>query len=157
MTIRQERADLNKRHTFTFQAHGHPNIRATHRTTIEITRSEELTMRGDCVIAVGASRSLLDLPEDVRYPLTLDSGCCKLVMTVGGHSVSFTGRGAEGLKLSDPYEMVARKSRFLSDRTLMVGSDRSASEIPRDLVAKIRNSDQNIGFRLLTWLEPIRC
>ncbi|HIP58595.1 MAG TPA: DUF371 domain-containing protein, partial [Archaeoglobus profundus] len=31
-------------------AWGHPNITAKHRTTLEITKDEELSIRGDCII-----------------------------------------------------------------------------------------------------------
>ncbi|TMI58912.1 DUF371 domain-containing protein, partial [Candidatus Bathyarchaeota archaeon] len=40
---------------FSFHAFGHPRILSTHPTTIEITRSQNLTIRGDCVIGVKSS------------------------------------------------------------------------------------------------------
>lgn len=138
-------------HGFIFEAHGHRNILATHPTTIEVTRSEELTLRGDCVIGVGASHGLVDLPESVRYPLTSDSGRCQLVMRVGRETVSFRGRGASGLTLSHPNEIVARKSGFLSDRTLMIHIDKAAIDVPRHIVDLMKDPEQKIVFEILTW------
>ncbi|MEM3446565.1 MAG: DUF371 domain-containing protein, partial [Candidatus Korarchaeum sp.] len=30
-------------------AYGHPNIRATHRTTMQVTKDEEISRRADCI------------------------------------------------------------------------------------------------------------
>ena len=42
-------------------AFGHKNVRATHRTTLEITKDEELSVRGDCIVAVAADKGFFDL------------------------------------------------------------------------------------------------
>ena len=42
-------------------AYGHPNVTATHRTTFEITKEDELSLAGSCIIAVGADKGALDL------------------------------------------------------------------------------------------------
>ncbi len=39
---------------YTFTAQGHPNILATHKTTLEITKDTEVTGEGGCIIAVKA-------------------------------------------------------------------------------------------------------
>lgn len=45
------------------KARGHPNIKATHRTTIEVTKDNYLTGRGDCILGIDADKSLKDMKE----------------------------------------------------------------------------------------------
>ena len=45
---------------------GHKSIRATHKTTFEITTDHHLTENGDCIVGVGASKGCSQLDERVR-------------------------------------------------------------------------------------------
>ncbi|MCD6301577.1 MAG: DUF371 domain-containing protein, partial [Staphylothermus sp.] len=45
---------------------GHPNIRATHKTTLEITKEPHVTPRGDCIIAVNATKATKDLDPELK-------------------------------------------------------------------------------------------
>ncbi|KUO85763.1 MAG: hypothetical protein AT709_05205 [Caldivirga sp. MG_3] len=42
-------------------ARGHVNVMATHRNTLEITRDDYVTKRGDCIVACCADKAALDL------------------------------------------------------------------------------------------------
>jgi len=48
---------------------GHENVKATHRSTLEITTEDFLTPRGDCIICVSADKSLRDLSDDFKEAL----------------------------------------------------------------------------------------
>jgi len=104
----------------TFAARGHPNIKAGHRTTLMVTREPELTPRGDCIVAVAAERGLGDL-----------------------------GRGNAGLTLSNPTDMIARRSRYMCDRTLMVGANKAACDIEPPLLRLLQNPDQVVNVTLV--------
>ncbi|MEM3095074.1 MAG: DUF371 domain-containing protein, partial [Nitrososphaera sp.] len=41
--------------------YGHPNVQSLHGKTVEITKDEHLTLRGDCIIGVRASKACADL------------------------------------------------------------------------------------------------
>src|SRR2546422_10296052 len=84
---------------FSFHAFGHPRILSTHPTTIEITRSQNLTIRGDCVIGVKSSHGLGDFPDEIKRLLSNNSGRGRLEMRVGDQVVSIAGRGARGLRV----------------------------------------------------------
>jgi hypothetical protein len=43
------------------QAWGHPHITGSHRTTFEVTRAQDVSPSGDCVIAVAASKGVQGL------------------------------------------------------------------------------------------------
>ena len=42
----------------TLEAYGHRNIRATHRSTFELTKDDYLTHRGDCIIVLRLLKAL---------------------------------------------------------------------------------------------------
>ena len=129
---------------YIFHAYGHPEIRSTHLTTLEITREEHLTRRGDCIIAVKASRGLADLPGQIRKTLSRSGGMARMTLVVGSQRFTVEGKGAMGLSLSHPRDIVVRKSGFASDRTLMVNADKAAVDIPRDMVQLLRDPVQKI-------------
>ena len=119
---------------------GHPMVRATHRTTFEVTTDEHLTPDGDCIIGVGADRGCAQLGEAMKEALRSDRGKVRLTLTVGVETFVAEARGDPGLDLSHPHDMVIRKSGFLSDRTLAVGASAAARDIPRSMVAGLRSS-----------------
>ena|SRR5213593_1743709 len=133
---------------FRFHARGHPLVSSTHPTTLELTRETDLGKNGDCVIAVGCSAGLIDLPQPMKNALS--SGACRvrLNLTVGVHRFVVIGRGAEGLTLSHPTDIVVRKSGFISDRTLMVQADRAAEDIPRSFVELLQDPSRKVLVEL---------
>ena len=137
-----------RRTTYAFHASGHPAIRSTHPTTLEITTEEHLTRRGDCIIAVNASKGLTDLPGEIRKTLSTAGGMARMTLLVGSHRFTVEGRGAVGLSLSHPRDLVVRKSGFASDRTLMVNADKAAADIPRDMVQLLRDPVQRITVEI---------
>jgi uncharacterized protein len=138
---------------FSFYAFGHPRILSTHDATIEITRSENLTIRGNCVVGVRASHGLRDFPDDIKRLLSLDSGRGQLEMRVNDQTVIIEGRGAAGLTFQNPIEVVVRKSGFVSERTLMVHADKAALDIPRLMVKRLMDPGQRVFFELSAWSE----
>jgi len=138
---------------FSFYAFGHPRILSTHGATIQITRSENLTVRGNCVVGVRASHGLKDFPDEIKGLLSLDSGRGRLEIRVHDEVVIVEGRGATGLSFQDPEEIVVRKSGFISERTLMVYSDKAALDVPRSIVKRLMDPEQKILFEISAWSE----
>jgi len=116
------------------EARGHRKIRATHPTTLEITRHENITERGDCIVAIGADKGPADLPKEFKTALHSPGARISLVMEVEGQTASIRGRGSPGLPLSHLTDMVFRKSDFICPRTVMIGSDKAARDLTRDFV-----------------------
>lgn len=65
-----------------------------------------------------------------------------LLLEVGDVAEEIRGFGHPDLELSDPDEMVFRKSEFISPRTVFVRADRSASDLPREFVEMLRNRSE---------------
>lgn len=118
---------------FAIKFYGHENVRATHKTTLEITKEEHLTPKGDCIIGVRASASVKDLPEELKKKVW-EGGKLEFILEVSKERFTFYAFGHRELALSHPLDIVIRKSSFLSDRTLAIKSTAAAIDIPRDIV-----------------------
>ncbi len=119
--------------------HGHPEVTATHVRTIEVTRDTELTVKGDCIVGLGADRGLVDLPEKFRRRLQAGAAVV-FTMNVAGESFRFRAEGDRRLGLSNWKDMVIRKSDYVCGRTLAVRSEAAAVDLPRRMVRMLRRS-----------------
>ena len=63
--------------------YGHPNIQSLHAKTIEITKDEHLTLRGDCIIGVKANKACADLDESFKHKLKSNSAVVRIEIMVG--------------------------------------------------------------------------
>jgi hypothetical protein len=116
-------------------------VRALHPTTIEVTMEEHLTERGDCIIGVGADRVCLGLNEELRKALSTTGSKVTLRILVAGQSFEVRCRGDRRLLLTNAEEIVVRKSDYVDGRTLAVGADYAAVDIPRRIVERLKHQD----------------
>jgi hypothetical protein len=121
--------------------HGHPMVRSLHPTTIEITTEERLTEKGDCIVGVGAAKGCSQLSETLKTALRSEQARVRIRVLVGDESFELTAEGDKGLELSHPHDIVIRRSRFVSGRTLAVGASAAAKDIPRSIVSKLKNAE----------------
>ena len=113
---------------------GHPMVRSTHPTTLEVTTEEHLTENGDCIIGVGADKGCSGVSEAVKEGLRRTGARVTIRISVGGHTFRAEARGDPRLELSHPHDIVIRKSGFVSDRTLVLGASAAAKDVPREMV-----------------------
>lgn len=132
-----------------FKASEHPNIRARHRTTLMITKEEDVTARGDCIVAVAAERGLRDLNPYVRGAIRREGAKLCLILEADGFVFKVMGFGDPRLPLSHPTDMVIRKSGYICGRTLMIRADKAACDIPDPLLRLLQRRDQAVTFRLM--------
>lgn len=118
---------------------GHPNIRATHKTTFEITRETYLSPRGDCIIGVNADKGLADLSQELKRVIRSE-GSVILVLLVDelGEYDLVLGRGDPRLELSDEKRIIVRRSTYVSQNTLAILSSKSASDLKRSLIEDLK-------------------
>ena len=118
---------------------GHPNIKATHKTTFEITKETHLTPRGDCIIGVNADKGLRDLKQELRNIIrNEDSLILVLLVDELGEYDLVLGRGSSRLELSDEKRIIVRKSTYISQNTLAILSSKSAADLKRNLINNLR-------------------
>ncbi|QQG49545.1 MAG: DUF371 domain-containing protein [archaeon] len=116
-------------------------VRSLHPTTIEVTADEHLTEKGDCIVGVGATKGCAQLDEAVKSGLRRPGSRVKVTLKVGGASFVVRAGGDPGLELTHPGEIVIRRSGFLSPRTVAVGADAAAADIPREMVRALSRAD----------------
>ena len=117
---------------------GHENISALHPSTLEFTREETLTPRGDCILAVSCDKGLKDIPEKLRKIL-LEGGKIKITVCCGDERDEIIAEGSEKLVFSHPADMVVRRSAYVDERTLAIKANKAACDVKRSLVKKLKN------------------
>jgi hypothetical protein len=128
--------------------YGHPNIRSLHAKTIEITRDEHLTPRGDCIIGVRANKACADLDEALKNRLKSNSAVVRIEVMVGNESLLITGMGDHRLTMLNPHDIVIRRTNFVCPRTMSVLCDKASSEVPRKMVKILQNRDRKGIIRI---------
>lgn len=133
-----------------FHAFGHPNVRATHHSTLALTKSRDLSVRGDCIIGVGVDKACADVSTSTKRFLR-GGNKVLLEFLVGGVRDFLVGYGHPDLTLESEEDVVIRKSRYVCGRTLVVGANKGAVDLSRELVEKLRKGDELVvilrGFR----------
>ena len=122
---------------------GHKNILSLHQKTIEITKDEELTSNGDCIVGVSANISCVDLPEKIKKKI--QNPKTKITFSIRAENKKFTvqGNGSEKLSLKHTKDIVLRKSGFTCSRTIAINCDKASNDIPRDFVKILQNPKTN--------------
>ncbi len=127
-------------------AYGHPNILGTHKTTLEFTKDEELTQKGDCIVGVKADFELDKLKDFIKK-----SNNKKITITIE----AMPNRNCEKIKemvyaevnsgFSDSKEFVIRKTDFVSGRTFAIKSNKAAFELNRKLIDFLKEKNDKIS------------
>jgi hypothetical protein len=129
-------------------AFGHKNVKATHRTTLEITKDKELSIKGDCIVAVAADKGFFDLKPKFKELLCRENAKLTIVIDAGGVTDVVKAFGNPRLILSHPTDMVVRKSGYICSRTLAINADKAACGLSRTLVEKLKNPEQKVEITL---------
>ena len=127
---------------------GHKNIRSLHPKTIEITTEPNLTLNGDCIIGVNASCGCNDVPEKMKN--LMRNSKSEILFTISIKDISFKikGNGHENLILTNPHDIVIRKSSFICPRTLAIHCDLASDSIPRQMIKTLQNPDSHGIFSI---------
>jgi hypothetical protein len=120
---------------------GHKNILSLHSKTIEITKDSNLTKKGDCIIGVSANKACDDLDNSFKQKLRTSDTVVKIGIIVEPYVFSLAGFGNNNLEIIHKHDIVMRKSNYVDSRTLIVSCDKSAIDIPRNLIKALTNSE----------------
>ena len=117
-------------------AYGHENILCTHSTTIELTKENCLTKRGNCILGINASKACNDLNNGLKKILKKGRKL-KITIKTNQFTDTFYGYGNKDLTLMNKSDIVFRKSEFICGRTLLINCTKSSHELNRELVQEI--------------------
>ena len=130
------------------KARGHPYIRASHKTTLEVTKEPGLTPRGDCIIGVFADKAVRELCEEFKNCIRRDNAI--LVVIIRAHDLwdVILAQGNSRLILASNTKVILRKSTYIEPATLGVKANKAASDLRRDLVEKLKDPSTMIEVEL---------
>lgn len=129
-------------------ARGHENILSMNRTTFEITKDEHLTRRGDCIIAVGATKGAADLNPKFKEAARTEHARIAMTIEADGDVEVVYAQGSPQLSFTHPTDLVVRKSDYICDRTLAIHADKAAKDLSRKLIEKMRDPNQKVKITL---------
>jgi hypothetical protein len=129
-------------------AYGHENVRATHRTTLEITKEVHLSAEGTCIVAVSANKGLADLSSEFRNLMRQSNAELAVLLEAGKTVDLLKARGSSRLTLSHPTDIVIRRSQYTCDRTVAIKADKAACDLSRDVITKLRTPGQKVRITL---------
>ncbi|WP_017981085.1 DUF371 domain-containing protein [Methanocaldococcus villosus] len=132
---------------FIIKAYGHKNVSAKHKTTLEITKEDYLTKRGDCIIGIKANKSMLDFPDELKNKIR-EGGKFRIEIEVDGLKEIIEGYGHRDLLMTHPTDIVIRKSSYICPRTLMIKANKGARDINREIVKKLQEGKELI-FKII--------
>jgi uncharacterized protein len=123
----------------TFQ--GHKNILSLHARTIEVTKDSNMSKKGDCIVGVSANKACHDLDTAFKRKLKISGTFVKIIVIVEPLEFVLAGFGKDDLEITHKHDIVLRKSNYIDSRTLIVSCDKSAIDIPRNLIKMLTNPD----------------
>jgi uncharacterized protein len=130
-----------------FTCRGHKNVLSHHKSTLEFTHDEELTLRGDCIVAVKADYALAAI-KNAAF-----SGKISVTMECNGITDSFVAEYHDGF--DDPHEMVIRRSEYLDKRTFAIRSTKAAKDIDRKLVEALKDPQAVLVVTIVSFADSI--
>ncbi|HLC60986.1 MAG TPA: DUF371 domain-containing protein [Candidatus Nanoarchaeia archaeon] len=126
---------------YKFHAYGHPNILATHKTTLEFTKDSELSLKGDCIVGVKADFKLSELKKFIKK---LGNKKIEISIETLDHKFKEIIEAELNTIFSDEKEIVIRKTEFGSERTLAIRSNKAAFELKRELIDYLKETKHRI-------------
>lgn len=129
-------------------------MRATHRSTLEVTTEHSLTTRGDCIIGVAASHSSSCLDSALGWAIRQPGSRILTRFSVGGFTDEVQGFGSPDLTLKAENALVWRTSTYKDDRTIAIRCDKAAISINRRLIQELKNPSAQLQVAIVVSTSP---
>ncbi len=133
---------------FEIVAKGHENIKAEHRTTLEVTKEKDLTPRGDCIIGVAANISASEIPDKAKELLRVGTKAeVEILLPDYGLRDVLVGFGSRDFTFQHDTDVVIRKSKYICGRTVLISSNKAARDINREIVELLKDKKTEVILR----------
>ena len=133
-------------------AYGHELIKATHKTTLEITKDKSLTERGNCIIAVRSNKAISDLSREFLDIVKQPKAELTIKIEISGEKECIIASGSSRITHSHPTDIVIRKSSYICNRTLAINANKAAADISRNLINKLQKPTQPVHITLTAYV-----
>ncbi|BCU67674.1 hypothetical protein HS7_11110 [Sulfolobales archaeon HS-7] len=105
---------------------------------MEVTREENLSLRGDCIVGVRSEKGAKSLSVELKQTIR-NSGHLVVLLTSDEAFDFFTCMGTRELPFSDETKIIFRKSSFISPATVGIRCSKSAGDLNRELISNLKN------------------
>lgn len=126
---------------FKFNAYGHPNITAKHKTTLEFTKDKELSLKGDCIVGVKADFDLEKLKQFIKK---CKNNKITIKITALNKKLQETIDAELNPNFNSNAELVIRKTDFVSERTFAIKANKAAFDLNRQLIRFLQEKKNEI-------------
>lgn len=116
-----------------FKAKGHKNIKAEHKTTLELTKDNFVTKKGDCIIGIKADYVLKELKK-------LKGDKIKMIIKCDEKKDVIVGK--RNKEFNDNRELVIRMGTYKCPRTFLINANKSAKYLNKELVEEIKKGKE---------------
>ena len=131
---------------YSFNCYGHENVTSRHKTTLEFTKDEDLSLKGDCIIGIKADFELDKIKEFVKK--LNNKKITITIETINNNSKNNTTVEKINAEINPNFssdkDIVVRKSDFVDGRTFAVNADKAAFELNKDLIDFLREKRNKI-------------
>ncbi len=121
-------------------AFGHPKITASDNLSIKIAKDEEVD---ESTIGVKANKACIDFSKEFRNALKSNK-IINITLEVEDVSDSITAYCSPILEASSNNKITVRKDDNVDSSTIGIMSDKSARELKKDLIEKLKNPKTKI-------------
>ena len=140
---------------YKFYAYGHPNILATHKTTLEFTKDKEISSKGDCIVGVNANFDLKKLKQFIKKSIKYNNKKITIIIkttTKNNKSKKILEKISAELNTSfdSNKEIVIRKTNFISERTFAIKANKAAFDLNRDLIKFLKEKKNRVSITIET-------
>ena len=129
-------------------AHGHENVTSGNKMTLEITTENHLTKRGDCIIALEATKGARDLSPEFKKLAKNEKARITITIEADNDVEVIKAHGSPQLSFTHPTDLVVRKSDYTCSRTLAVHADKAAKDLSKALIKKLQDPKQRVKVTL---------
>lgn len=119
-------------------AYGHENVQCTHKTTIELTKDNYLTKKGNCILGINSSKACRNLKPELKNYIK-NGNKINVIIKWDKFSDSFYGYGDGKLTLMSYKDIVFRKSDYICDRTVLINCNKSSADLSREIIEELKN------------------
>ncbi len=126
---------------YKFYCCGHEKIISAHRNTLEFTKDDHLTEKGDCIIGLKCDFE----PDKIRQFIKNKD---KIGIMIKANNKKDMVKANINHAFNNGHEIVIRKSIFVSERTLGINADKAAKDLDKELIKELKNPEAKIEITL---------
>ena len=130
---------------YKFNAYGHPNILATHKTTLEFTKDKDISLKGDCIVGVNSNFELSEIKKFIKNSINK-----KISITIKTKTKQEKISAELNPNFNSNKELVIRKADFVSERTFAIRANKAAFDLKRDLIKFLKEKKNRVSIIIET-------